>query len=155
MSTAVSDTPVSKTIIAYESHTDFSHVKPEDTEFLPGGLRDFFVYRDLGVAAATRGKVIAHIAKANMPPDNGTGWHYHVAEFQIVIMLKGWARFMYDETPTLVSAGECVHQKPGIIHYLFDYSPDMEYLEIVGPADFESISVNGPCAVPEITPWVK
>ena len=154
MSTAISDTPVSKTI-AYESNTDFSHVKPEDTQFLPGGLRDFFVYRDLGVAAATRGKVIAHIAKANMPPDNGTGWHYHVAEFQIVIMLKGWARFMYGKTPTLVSAGDCVHQRPGIIHYLFDYSPDMEYLEIVGPADFESIPVDGPCAVPHITPWVK
>ena len=154
MSTAISDAPASKTI-AYESHTDFSHVKPEDTQFLPGGLRDFFVYRDLGVAAATRGKVIAHIAKANMPPDNGTGWHYHVAEFQIVIMLKGWARFMYGETPTLVSAGDCVHQKPGIVHYLFDYSPDMEYLEIVGPADFESIAVDGPCDVPVITPWVK
>lgn len=149
MSTAISKT------IAYESNTDFSHVKPEDTQFLPGGLRDFFVYRDLGVAAATRGKVIAHIAKANMPPDNGTGWHYHVAEFQIVIMLKGWARFMYGETPTFVSAGDCVHQKPGIVHYLFDYSPDMEYLEIVGPADFESIPVDGPCAVPHITPWVK
>ena len=149
MSTAISKT------IAYESNTDFSHVKPEDTQFLPGGLRDFFVYRDLGVAAATRGKVIAHIAKANMPPDNGTGWHYHVAEFQIVIMLKGWARFMYGETPTLVSAGDCVHQRPGIIHYLFDYSPDMEYMEIEGPADFESIPVEGPCAVPQITPWVK
>lgn len=62
MTTAVSHT------IAYESHTDFSHVKPEDTQFLPGGLRDFFVYRDLGVAAATRGKVIAHIAKANCHP---------------------------------------------------------------------------------------
>jgi len=147
-------TTVSKTI-AYESHTDFSHIKPEDTQFLPGGLRDFFVYRDLGVAKATHGKVIAHIAKANMPPDNGTGWHYHVADFHIVIMLKGWARFMYGETPTLVSAGDCVHQRPGIIHYLFDYSPDMEYLEIVGPADFESISVDGPCAVPQITPWVK
>jgi quercetin dioxygenase-like cupin family protein len=154
MSTAVSDTPISKTI-AYESHTDFSHVKPQDTQFLPGGLRDFFLYRDLGVAKATRGKVIAHIAKANMTPDNGTGWHYHVAEFQIVIMLKGWARFMYGETPTLVSAGDCVHQKPGIIHYLFDYSPDMEYLEIVGPADFGSIPVDGPCDVPLITPWVK
>ena len=37
----------------------FSHVKPGDTQFLPGGLRDFFLYRDLGVAAATNGKVIA------------------------------------------------------------------------------------------------
>jgi quercetin dioxygenase-like cupin family protein len=141
------------TTIAYDSQTDFSHIKPNDTQFLPGGLRDFFVYRDLGVAKATHGKVIAHIAKANMPPENGTGWHYHVAEFQIVIMLKGWARFMYGDKPTLVSAGDCVHQKPGIVHYLFDYSPDMEYLEIVGPADFESISVEGPCEVPGVTPW--
>jgi predicted YcjX-like family ATPase len=31
-------------------------------------LRDFFVYRDLGVAAATRGRVIAQIAKANTSP---------------------------------------------------------------------------------------
>jgi hypothetical protein len=141
------------TTLAYDSQTDFSHIKPNDTQFLPGGLRDFFVYRDLGVAQATHGKVIAHIAKANLPPENGTGWHYHVAEFQIVIMLKGWARFMYGDKPTLVSAGDCVHQKPGIVHYLFDYSPDMEYLEIVGPADFESISVQGPCEVPPVTPW--
>ena len=141
------------TTLAYDSQTDFSHIKPNDTQFLPGGLRDFFVYRDLGVAKATHGKVIAHSAKATLPPENGTGWHYHVAEFQIVIMLKGWARFMYGDQPTLVSAGDCVHQKPGIVHYLFDYSPDMEYLDIVGPADFESISVEGPCEVPDVTPW--
>jgi len=54
---------------------------------------------------------------------------------------------------TLVSAGDCVHQRPGIVHYLFDYSQDMEYLEIVGPADFGSISVEGPCEVPKVTPW--
>jgi quercetin dioxygenase-like cupin family protein len=139
----------------FDSHTDFSHVKMSKTQFLPGGLRDFFVYKDLGVAKATRGKVVAHIAKANMPPETGTGWHYHVAEFQIVIMMKGWARFMYEDKETLVEAGDVVHQRPGIVHYLFDYSPDMEYLEIVGPADFESIPVDGPCSVPEITPWIK
>ena len=133
--------------------TDFSHVKGEETEFLPGGLRDFFVYKDLGVSKATHGRVIAHIAKANLPPTDGTGWHYHVAEFQIVYMLKGWARFMYGDKPTLVKAGDCVHQRPGIVHYLFDYSPDMEYLEIVGPADFGSIAVDGPCDVPSVTPW--
>ena len=27
--------------------TQFSHVKPGDTEFVSGGLRDFFLYRDL------------------------------------------------------------------------------------------------------------
>jgi len=136
-----------------QSDTDFSHVKGSQTEFLPGGLRDFFLYKDLGVAKATHGKVIAQIAKANMAPTDGTGWHYHVAEFQIVYMLKGWAKFMYEDQVTLVSAGDCVHQRPGIVHYLFDYSPDMEYLEIVGPADFGSVPTQGPCEVPAVTPW--
>ena len=135
--------------------TEFSHLKATESPFVGGGLRDFFVYRDLGIAQATHGRVIAHLVRANMAPETGTGWHRHEADFQIVIMLKGWARFMYGETPTLVSAGDCVHQRPGIVHYLFDYSPDMEYLEIVSPADFESIAVEGPCAVPAITSWVK
>ena len=105
------------------------------------------------MAKATKGKVIAHLVKANLPPENGTGWHFHVADFQIVIMMKGWAKFMYEDKPTLVSAGDCVHQAPGITHYLFDYSPDMEYLEIVGPADFGTIEVEGLCPVPPVTPW--
>ena len=133
--------------------TKFSHVKPKDTAFVLGGLRDFFLYRDLGIAEATNGKVMAQLVKANLPPTNGTGWHIHKAEFHIVIMLKGWARFMYEDKPTLVSAGDCVHQRPGITHYLFDYSEDMEYLEIAAPADFKTVEVQGPCAVPPVTPW--
>jgi quercetin dioxygenase-like cupin family protein len=134
--------------------TRFSHNKPTDTVFRTGGLRDFFLYRDLGIADATNGKVIAHLVKANAPPTTGTGWHQHIADFQIVIMIRGWARFMYEDKVTLVEAGDCVHQRPGITHFLFDYSPDMEYLEIVGPADFGSVAVEGPdCEVPPPTPW--
>ena len=134
--------------------TQFSHVKPADTEYLPGGLRDFFLYRDLGIAAATQGKVVAHLVKANQPPDHGTGWHRHEADFQIVIMVKGWAKFMYEDQVTLVEAGDCVHQRPGIRHFLFDYSPDMEYLEIVSPADFKTVGVEPPaCVVPEPASW--
>src|ERR1044072_8289600 len=98
----------------------FSHVKPGDTEFKGGGLRDFFLYRDLGIADATSGQVICHLVKANpdLPPEEGTGWHKHECEFQIVIMTKGWARFMYEDKSTLVQAGDVVHQRPGITHYL-------------------------------------
>ena len=131
----------------------FSHVKPGETDYRGEGLRDFFLYRDLGVAEATAGKVLAQLVKANLAPDQGTGWHRHEAEFHIVIMLKGWARFMYEDQVTLVSAGDCVHQRPGIVHYLFDYSPDMEYLEIVGPADFATVDVPALCAVPAPKPW--
>ena len=136
------------------SPTAFSHVKSTDAAFVTGGLRDFFLYRDLGVAAATNGKVIAQLVKANLPPADGTGWHRHVADFHIVLMLKGWARFMYEDKVTLVEAGDCVHQRPGICHYLFDYSPDMEYLEIAGPADFGTVEADAPCeTVPPVTPW--
>jgi mannose-6-phosphate isomerase-like protein (cupin superfamily) len=134
----------------------FSHVRPGDTDYKGGGLRDFFLYRDLGIADATGGQVICHLVKANpdCPPENGTGWHRHDCEFQIVVMLKGWARFMYEDTPTLVQAGDVVHQRPGIVHYLFDYSPDMEYMEIVSPADFKTVDM-APATdkVPPVTPW--
>ena len=133
---------------------EFSHVRLGDTEFVSGGLRDFFVYRDLGIAKATHGKVIAHLVRANRAPETGTGWHRHEADFQIVIMLKGWARFMYEDQETLVKAGDCVHQRPGIRHFLFDYSPDMEYLEIVSPADFKSVDCEPACEkIPASTPW--
>ena len=137
----------------FELATRFSHIRPQDTPYEDQGLRDFFLYRDLGIAGATGGKVVAQLVKANHAPEQGTGWHRHEAEFHIVIMLKGWARFMYGDKETLVATGDCVHQAPGIVHYLFDYSEDMEYLEIVGPANFTTIDVEGPCEVPAFTPW--
>jgi len=133
--------------------TSFSHNQPTDTQFRGEGLRDFFEYRDLGIASATNGRVIAQLVRAKNAPEDGTGWHVHEAEFHIVYMLKGWARFMYEDKETLVRAGDCVHQNPGIRHYLFDYSKDMEYLEVVGPADFKSVEVAGPCEVPAPNPW--
>ena len=134
--------------------TAFSHIHEGDTPWRSDGLRDFFLYRDLGITDATQGQVIAQLVKANSAPEEGTGWHFHEARFHIVIMLKGWARFMYEAKETLVKAGDCVHQRPGIVHYLFDYSSDMEYLEIVSPADFTTIDVEkGPAPIPPPTPW--
>ena len=95
----------------------------------------------------------AQESERSVAPQQGTGWHRHEAAFHIVYMLKGWARFMYENQETLVAAGDCVHQRPGIRHYLFDYSEDMEYLEIISPADFKTIPVDPVCAVPAVTPW--
>lgn len=136
-----------------KTQTRFSHVKPGDTAWRGEGLRDFFLYKDLGVAEATNGQVIAHLVKANEAPEKGTGWHRHEAAFQLVYMVKGWARFMYGDQETLVEAGDMVHQRPGVVHFLFDYSPDMEYLEIVSPADFGTVEVEGPCEVPAPGKW--
>jgi len=77
--------------------TLFTHVKPQDTEWRGDGLRDFFQYKDLGIAEATHGKVIAQLVRAHNAPEKGTGWHRHEAAFHIVYMIKGWARFMYED----------------------------------------------------------
>ena len=55
-------------------------MKPGDTPWRSDGLRDFFLYRDLGMMGATGGRVIAQLVKANVdrPPETGTGWHKHV-----------------------------------------------------------------------------
>jgi hypothetical protein len=55
------------------------HVKLGDTQPHGDGLRDFFLYRDLGVSVATGGRVIAQVVTAANPPTTGTGWHQHEA----------------------------------------------------------------------------
>jgi hypothetical protein len=75
-----------------KTSTRFSHVKPADTPWRSEGLRDFFLYKDLGVEGATHGAVIAHLVKANMAPEKGTGWHRHEADFQRRASSLRWAR---------------------------------------------------------------
>src|ERR1700744_3984608 len=134
----------------------FSHVKAGDTDFTGEGLREFFLYRDLGIAKATGGQVICHLVKANpdCPPIDGTGWHRHDCEFQIVIMMKGWARFMYEDKPTLVQAGDVGHHRPAIVHDLYDYPPDMEYPQGVSSAVRKTVDMPPAVEnVPPVTPW--
>jgi len=97
--------------------------------------------------------VIAQLVRAGRAPEEGTGWHIHETDFHMVLMLRGWAKFMYEDQVTLVEAGDCVYQRPGIKHFLFDYSPDMEYLEVVGPADFGSVGVPAVCDVSLPAHW--
>ena len=51
--------------------TLFTHVKPQDTEWRGDGLRDFFQYKDLGIAEATHGKVIAQLVRAQQRTREG------------------------------------------------------------------------------------
>ena len=135
------------------SPTSFSHVKEGDTEFEAAACA---TSSNIAISASRRrptGKVIAQLVRAKDAPEAGTGWHRHVADFHIVLMLKGWARFMYEDKDTLVKAGDCVHQRPGIVHFLFDYSPDMEYLEIAGPADFATCRCRVLVLCRRPTPW--
>jgi quercetin dioxygenase-like cupin family protein len=120
-----------------------SHLK--DAAFRDGGLRSFFAYRDLGIGAATGGRVQAHVIRAKAPHDGSAGWHRHTLDFQMYYVLKGWVRFAYEGAgEVLAVAGSCVHQPPGIRHVELGHSDDLELLEITLPADFATEEVEAP-----------
>lgn len=117
----------------------------EDARF-ERGLRAFFEYRDLGIKAATQGRVAAHVIRAATGSE-GTEFvsrpHLHRTEFQLVYVLKGWIEFEYEgQGRVRLEAGSCVHQPPGIRHRELGHSDDVEMLEIVLPADFATEEVD-------------
>ncbi|MBA5690336.1 cupin domain-containing protein [Duganella sp. LX47W] len=110
------------------------------------GLRAFFEYRDLGIARATEGRVVAHVIRAT-DGDFLSHPHFHKTTFQMIYVLKGWIEFDYEgQGKVRLEAGSCAHQPPEIRHQELGHSADLELLEIVFPADFETVevpSVNG------------
>ena len=116
---------------------EFSVSHLEDAHYESEGLRSFFEYRDLGIKAATGGRVGAHVIRAKPGQHGSSGWHTHDLEVQLVYVLKGWVEFDYEGVGEIrLEAGACVHQPPGIRHVEIAHSDDVEILEITLPADF-------------------
>ncbi len=116
-----------------------SHEKEDEFD---EGLRDYFVYRDLGMAEATGGKVRAHVIRPSRPYEKPGDLHYHVLDFQMVYVLKGWARVYFEGVGEVrFEEGSSMYQEPGIHHRVIEYSDDYTVLEITIPGDFETVSV--------------
>jgi hypothetical protein len=111
--------------------------------------RDFVLDRDFYAANLPQGRLTARLVKVRIGKPIQCRRRRKVG-FHFAIILKGWARFLYRRKETLVEAGDCVCRQPsGPVPYLFDYSPDMEYIEIVSAAD--SILHETQCASPRST----
>jgi uncharacterized cupin superfamily protein len=107
------------------------------------GLRSYASYRDLGIAAATQGLATAQVIRF-VPPctDEVRQKHLHNVQFQMIYVLKGWIRTEMDgHGAHTMKAGSCWIQPPGIHHMVLDYSDDCEVLEIVLPAEFETVTL--------------
>ena len=107
------------------------------------GLRPFFEYRDLGIAQATGGQVVAHVIRAVPGAGFSSQPHRHHIQFQLVYLLKGWIEFEYEGQGIVrLVAGDSVHQPPGIRHRELGHSDDLELLEVVMPGDFRTEPVD-------------
>ena len=116
-----------------------SHHREED--FKADGLRTYAKYRDLGIKDATHGLAQAHVIRLQGPcnPAEVSKLHYHDVEFQMVYVLKGWVKsYMEGVGETTFQVGSSWTQPPKIKHLIMDYSDDVELLEVILPADFET-----------------
>jgi quercetin dioxygenase-like cupin family protein len=123
-------------------HFVFSHHREEDFDH---GLRPYSAYRDLGIAPATGGMVQAHVIRMTKPftAEEVAIPHYHDVDFQMVYVLKGWFRSEFEgQGVHTFHAGSCWIQPPKIKHTVLGYSDDCELLEIVLPADFETVTLG-------------
>ena len=146
-------TPVRRRVSAAKSRTKSkpaprrqtfvaSHHHPNAFE---GGLRSYAKYRDLNIVSATNGLARAHVIKMLPPCDPAvvSKRHYHDVEFQMIYVLKGWIKGEYDGAGEVtMHEGSCWLQPPRIKHSVLDYSDDCELLEIIMPADFETVELE-------------
>jgi mannose-6-phosphate isomerase-like protein (cupin superfamily) len=119
-----------------------SHHRDED--FKADGLRAYAQYRDLGIAAASRGLAQAHVIRLIGPcnPAEVSKLHFHDVEFQMVYVLKGWVKtYMEGQGETLMREGSAWTQPPRIKHLILDYSDDVELLEVILPAEFKTVEL--------------
>jgi mannose-6-phosphate isomerase-like protein (cupin superfamily) len=126
-----------------KQHIAVSHYRDED--FKADGLRTYAKYRDLGVAAASRGAAQAHVIRLIGPcnPDEVSKLHFHDVEFQMVYVLKGWVKtYLEGQGELLMKAGSAWTQPPRVKHMIMDYSDDVELLEVILPAEFKTVELS-------------
>ena len=119
-----------------------SHHREKDFD---QGLRPYSAYRDLGIAPATGGMVQAHVIRMTKPfsADEVAIPHYHDVDFQMVYVLKGSFTSEFEgQGVHTFHAGSCWIQPPKIKHTVRGYSDDCELLEIVLPANFETVTLK-------------
>jgi quercetin dioxygenase-like cupin family protein len=124
------------------------HATPETAPRVEG-RRSFLKYQDLGVTAASSGRMRAQVMSATAGMTKPTGWHYHVCEGQFVYALKGWVDLEFEDGQSIrLQAGESLYISDGLRHNEIATSDTLEILEISVPADMGTV----PCDPPEGRP---
>lgn len=117
-----------------------------DASFTRDGPRADVEYRDLGLRAATGGRIGAKHIRAIKPFEKPTGWHWHDMDGHFVFVMKGWIKFRFKGVTgdVTVKAGGCLSQPAGVPHNVVARSDDLELIEINMPADFATCDLDAP-----------
>ncbi len=132
-----------KTLERAGSAPAYTLVRKDDPTFVPG-RRDFLKYRDLGVTAASGGRLRAQVTSAEAGLSRPTGWHVHLCEGQLVFMLKGWVELAFEDGSVRIGEGDSLYIPGGTPHNETATSENFDLIEVSLPADMGT----EPCAAP-------
>src|SRR5688572_16982593 len=119
------------------------------TPYAPG-RRSFFQYRDLGVEAASGGRMRAVQNNSIAGMTEATGWHYHTCEMQFVYVLKGSLVIEFEDgTVGTFTAGDSFFVPGGVRHNEIYVSEDKEALEVTVPGKIGTVNCERPAHLPE------
>ena len=109
------------------------------------GRREFFKYRDLGVAEASGGTIRAQVMMASQGMSRPTGWHYHECDGQFIYILTGWVDLEFEDGRTIrVEEGDSLYIPGYLRHNEIRTSDTMEILEVSIPGQMGTT----PCEPP-------
>jgi uncharacterized RmlC-like cupin family protein len=118
--------------------------KGDNPQMVPG-RRDFMQYRELGVTAASQGRIRAQITSSTAGLSEPTGWHVHLCEGQLVYMLNGWVDLEFaGGRVERVSAGDSMYIPGDTPHNEIATSNAFELIEISIPADMGTVVCDAP-----------
>ena len=119
----------------------------EDDSFKTDGFRPWALSRDMGMVEATGGMVDVHVNRRARPfnAKDISHRHFHNVHYQMVYVLKGWVKNEFEgHGEFLMKEGSCWLQPPKIKHTVLDFSDDLEILEVIIPANYDTVNLNEP-----------
>jgi len=133
-----------------QSLTALAHMDGTQATWNREGLREDSEYRDLGLAAATNGRIGVKHIRALKPLTEPTGWHWHDMTAHFLYVLRGSITFRFAGTAGEITlhAGDGLSQPAGVPHNVISRSDDLEVIEINEPAVYGTWDLADPPA-----PW--
>lgn len=121
-----------------------------EAKYVPG-RRAFFTYRDLGVEAASGGRMRAYQNASIAGMLDSTGWHYHECEMQFVYVLSGEMIIEFEDgTAAHFGQGDAFFIPGGVRHNEIYVSEDKDSIEVSVPGKIGTVSCERPAGLPEV-----
>ena len=109
------------------------------------GRREFFQYRDLGVAEASAGVLRAQVMSSSQGLSRPTGWHFHECDGQFIYVLKGWVDLEFEDGRTLrVEEGDSLFIPGYLRHNEIRTATELAILEVSSPGVMGTMACEPP-----------